>query len=84
MILASDNDRLLNAAFSSLNASDKYETVLAGLCAKVIDGGAATAKEGMADPVRLMEEMNSGGIRAGLRGIIGLIDVSAGRSTDLA
>mmetsp|Transcript_17050 Transcript_17050/g.30606 ORF Transcript_17050/g.30606 Transcript_17050/m.30606 type:complete len:509 (+) Transcript_17050:78-1604(+) len=77
MILASENDRLLNAAFSSLNAKDKYETVLTGLCAKIIDGGAATAKEGMVDPVRLMEEMNSGGIAVGPRGVIGLIDATA-------
>jgi len=76
MILASDSDRLLNAAFSSLNDRDKYETVLTGLCAKVIDGGADNAKEGLVDPMRLMEEMNSSGIMSGPRGIIGLIDVS--------
>ena len=76
MILASDSDRLLNAAFSSLNDRDKYETVLTGLCAKVIDGGADNAKEGLVDPMRLMEEMNASGIMSGPRGIIGLIDVS--------
>ena len=76
MILASDSDRLLNAAFSSLNDRDKYETVLTGLCAKVIDGGADNAKEGLVDPMRLMEEMNASGIMSGARGIIGLIDVS--------
>eukprot|EP00578_Thalassiosira_sp_NH16_P015107 CAMPEP_0181112800 /NCGR_PEP_ID=MMETSP1071-20121207/20004_1 /TAXON_ID=35127 /ORGANISM="Thalassiosira sp., Strain NH16" /LENGTH=488 /DNA_ID=CAMNT_0023196789 /DNA_START=127 /DNA_END=1594 /DNA_ORIENTATION=+ len=78
MILASDSDRLLNAAFSSLSDGDKYETVLAGLCAKVIDGGpGGNAKEGLVDPMRLMEEMNSGGISAGPRGVIGLIDATA-------
>ena len=76
MILASDSDRLLNAAFSSLNDRDKYETVLTGLCAKVIDGGADNAKEGLVDPMRLLEEMNASGIMSGARGIIGLIDVS--------
>ena len=58
------------------NDRDKYETVLTGLCAKVIDGGADNAKEGLVDPMRLMEEMNSSGIMSGARGIIGLIDVS--------
>ena len=77
MILASDNDRLLNAAFSSLDDRDKYETVLTGLCAKVIDGGAQNAKEGLIDPMRLMEEMNSSNIQCGARGIIGLIDATA-------
>eukprot|EP00579_Thalassiosira_antarctica_P001584 CAMPEP_0201870028 /NCGR_PEP_ID=MMETSP0902-20130614/3304_1 /ASSEMBLY_ACC=CAM_ASM_000551 /TAXON_ID=420261 /ORGANISM="Thalassiosira antarctica, Strain CCMP982" /LENGTH=426 /DNA_ID=CAMNT_0048395599 /DNA_START=232 /DNA_END=1512 /DNA_ORIENTATION=- len=77
MILASESDRLLNVAFSSLNPRDKYETVLTGLCAKIIDGGAANAKEGMVDPMRLMEEMNSGRIAAGPRGVIGLIDATA-------
>ena len=80
MILASESDRLLNVAFSSLNPRDKYETVLTGLCAKIIDGGAANAKEGMVDPMRLMEEMNSGRIAAGPRGVIGLIDVSVYRT----
>lgn len=77
MILASETDRLLNAAFSSLDDKDKYETVLTGLCAKVIDGGAANAKEGLVDPMRLMEEMNSSRITAGPRGVIGLVDATA-------
>lgn len=77
MILASDTDRLLNVAFSSLNDKDKYETVLTGLCAKVIDGGAQGAREGLIDPMRLMEEMNSSNIQCGPRGIIGLIDATA-------
>lgn len=79
MILANDadaTDRLLNSAFSSLGKKDKYDTVLTGLCAKVIDAGAANAREGMIDPIRLLEEMNSSRIQAGPRGIIGLIDVS--------
>lgn len=76
MVLASDGDRLLNVAFSSLDDRDKYETVLTGLCAKVIDGGAANAKNGLVDPIRLMEESNSNGITIGPRGIISLVDVS--------
>lgn len=75
MILASDKN-LLNMAFSSLDDKDKYETVLTGLCAKVIDGGSSTAKEGLVDPIRLIEEMNSSGIVAGQRSIISLVDVS--------
>ena len=81
MILASESDKLLNAAFSSLNDSDKYETVLSGLCAKVIDGGEDTASEGLVDPFRLMEEMNASRIVAGPRGVIGLVDVSLSTSS---
>jgi hypothetical protein len=77
MVLARDGDRLLNVAFSALDDRDKYETVLTGLCAKVIDGGASNAKDGLVDPIRLMEEMNGNGITTGPRGIISLIDVSA-------
>ena len=77
MILSNDNN-LLNAAFSSLNDKDKYETVLTGLCAKVVDGGSSSAKEGLVDPIRLLEEMNSSRIMAGPRGIISLVDVSFG------
>lgn len=74
--LARDGDRLLNVAFSALDDRDKYETVLTGLCAKVIDGGAANSKNGLVDPIRLMEESNSNGITIGPRGIISLVDVS--------
>ena len=77
MVLAGDKN-LLNMAFSSLNDKDKYETVLTGLCAKVIDGGSASAKEGLVDPIRLIEEMNGSRIVAGPRSIISLIDVSSG------
>ena len=78
LILASDVvNQQLNEAFSSLNDKDKYETVLTGLCAKIIDGGEKNAnKESLMDPLRLLEEMNSSGIIAGPRGVIGLIDVS--------
>lgn len=76
MVLARDGERLLNVAFSALDDRDKYETVLTGLCAKVIDGGAANSKNGLVDPIRLMEESNSNGITIGPRGIISLVDVS--------
>ena len=76
MILASDKN-LLNMAFSSLDDKDKYETVLTGLCAKVIDGDSSSAKEGLVDPIRLIEEMNSSRIVAGPRSIISLVDVSS-------
>ena len=78
MVLARDGERLLNVAFSALDDRDKYETVLTGLCAKVIDGGAANSKNGLVDPIRLMEESNSNGITIGPRGIISLVDVSNG------
>ena len=67
--------RLLDAAFSSLGRRDKYDAVLAGLCAKVVDGGAAAAREGLVDPLRLLEEMTACGVVAAPRGAIGLIDV---------
>ena len=78
LVLASDVvNQQLNEAFSSLSDKDKYETVLTGLCAKIIDGGEKNAnKESLMDPLRLLEEMNSSGIIAGPRGVIGLIDVS--------
>ena len=79
LILSSDSKAInqqLNEAFSSLNDKDKYETVLTGLCAKIIDGGEKNAnRESLNDPMRLLEEMNSSGITAGPRGVIGLIDV---------
>jgi len=77
MVLSRDGDRLLNVAFSALDDRDKYETVLTGLCAKVIDGGAANSKSGLVDPIRLMEESNSNGITIGPRGIISLVDATA-------
>jgi len=39
--------------------------------------GSLLVLEGMVDPVRLMEEMNSGRIAVGPRGVIGLIDATA-------
>jgi hypothetical protein len=75
-MIVAKNRNLLNMAFSSLDDKDKYDTVLTGLCAKVIDGGASSAEQGLIDPIRLLEEMNSSRIVAGPRGIISLVDVS--------
>ena len=75
MMLASESGRLLNAAFSSLDDKDKYETVLTGLCAKLIEDP-SNAREGLGDPMKLVDEMTSQGIAVGPRGMIGLIDVS--------
>ena len=76
LLRAEEGDqRLLDAAFSSLGRRDKYDAVLAGLCAKVVDGGAAAAREGLVDPLRLLEEMTACGVVAAPRGAIGLIDV---------
>lgn len=74
--MASESDRLLNAAFSSLDDKDKYETVLTGLCAKLIEDPSNT-KEGLGDPMKLVDEMTSQGISVGPRGMIGLIDATA-------
>jgi hypothetical protein len=68
---------LLDEAFSNLDDSDKYETVLAGLCAKIVDNGSESdARSNIVDPMRLLGEMNSLGISMGPRGVVGLIDVS--------
>ncbi|KAL3791140.1 hypothetical protein HJC23_000560 [Cyclotella cryptica] len=75
-MVVAKNRNLLNMAFSSLDDKDKYDTVLTGLCAKVIDGGASSAKQGLIDPIRLLEEMNSSRIVAGPRGIISLVDAT--------
>jgi len=72
-----NNNLLLDVAFSNLNDVDKYETVLAGLCAKIIDDGTENyAKSTISDIIQLVEEMNARGVSAGPRGIISLIDVS--------
>jgi hypothetical protein len=72
-----NNNLLLNVAFSNLNDVDKYETVLAGLCAKIIDTGTESyAKSTISDIIQLVQEMNVRGVSAGPRGIISLIDVS--------
>jgi hypothetical protein len=72
-----NNNLLLDVAFSNLNDVDKYETVLAGLCAKIIDTGTESyAKSSILDIIQLVQEMNVRGVSAGPRGIISLIDVS--------
>ena len=72
-----ETNLLLDVAFSNLNDVDKYETVLAGLCAKIIDTGTESyAKSSISDIIQLVQEMNVRGVSAGPRGIISLIDVS--------
>jgi hypothetical protein len=68
---------LLDEAFSNFDDTDKYETVLSGLCAKIVDDGSeANARLKIVNPMRLLGEMNSMGIPIGPRGVVGLIDVS--------
>lgn len=91
---AFDNDRasLLNSAFEALNEDEKYDAVLTGLCAKLIDGEMSSdpdqiameatltpsqlALEKLKDPIQLMEEMNQRRIKASGRSLMALIDVS--------
>ncbi|KAL3822927.1 hypothetical protein ACHAXA_011642 [Cyclostephanos tholiformis] len=69
---------LLDEAFSNLDDGERYETVLVGLCAKIVDDGSETnARIGIIDPMRLLGEMNSMGISLGPRGVMGLIDATA-------
>ncbi|KAL3800885.1 hypothetical protein ACHAW5_002036 [Stephanodiscus triporus] len=73
-----NNRPLLDEAFSGLDDADKYETVLSGLCAKIVDDGSENnAKSSIVDPMRLLGEMNALGISMGPRGTVGLIDATA-------
>ncbi len=92
---AFENDRasLLNSAFDALNEDEKYDAVLTGLCAKLIDGEMSSdpdqiameatltpsqlALEKLKDPIQLMEEMNQRRIKASGRSLMALIDVSS-------
>jgi hypothetical protein len=76
-LISSSRRLLLDEAFMNLDDADRYETVLVGLCAKIIDDGTENyAKSGLVDPLRLLGEMNDRGISMGPRGVVGLIDVS--------
>ena len=66
-------------AFTALDESDKYDAVLTGLCAKILDDTSKTTSdiiESLNDPINLVQEMNQRRIRAGARSLMSLIDVS--------
>jgi len=79
-IVPFNDNSLLTSAFSALDDRDKYDTVLTGLCAKVIDGSSSgdeeEARMGMKDPIQIMGEMNASRIVAGQRSIMALIDAT--------
>lgn len=78
LVMGDRRRSLLDDAFSSLTDIDKYETVLVGLCAKIIeDGSEKKAQMNLGDPLSLLGEMNDRGIRAGPRGIVSLVDATA-------
>jgi hypothetical protein len=66
-------------AFTALDESDKYDAVLTGLCAKVLDDSSKTASEvvqALEDPIQLLQEMNQRRVRAGARSLMSLIDAA--------
>ena len=91
VILQGDNMSLLQSAFSALSDDDKYDAVMTGLCAKILDGEIsapdedAVVKEAsyqspgyaiLADPIKLLQEMNNRRLKASERSMMALIDVS--------
>jgi len=82
MILSSDMaNSILTNAFASLNEEDKYDTVLTGLCAKILDGQIDTEEDEDVDPLDgpmdLLTEMNSRRVKASPRSLSAMIDVAA-------
>ena len=91
VILQGDNMSLLQSAFSALSDDDKYDAVMTGLCAKILDGEIAAPDEEtvveeasyqspgyavLADPIKLLQEMNNRRLKASERTMMALIDVS--------
>ena len=77
MILASDEaNSILTSAFASLKEEDKYDTVLTGLCAKILDGKVEDPKSKALDgPMNLINEMNTRGVAASPRSLSAMVDV---------
>jgi len=87
MILSSDMaNSILTNAFASLNEEDKYDTVLTGLCAKILDGQIDTEEDEDVDPLDgpmdLLTEMNSRRVKASPRSLSAMIDVRSSNVSD--
>jgi len=75
----------LKDAFASLNESDKYDAVLTGLCAKILDTGGGSSSNPndstsplgvLEQPLTLLSEMNQRKVEASARSLSALLDVS--------
>ena len=78
--LSSDTaNEILSSAFSSLKEEDKYDTVLTGICAKILneeDSDEDVENEDMlSGPLSLLGEMNTRRVKASPRSLSALIDV---------
>jgi len=83
-----NNNNINNAlkdAFASLNESDKYDAVLTGLCAKILDTGGGSSSNPndstsplgvLEQPLTLLSEMNQRKVEASARSLSALLDVS--------
>ena len=68
----------LSDAFDALSETDKYDAVLTGLCAKILDSKDKTNEENNVEgPLNLMQEMISRKVQASTRSVSALIDVAA-------
>mmetsp|Transcript_56128 Transcript_56128/g.65552 ORF Transcript_56128/g.65552 Transcript_56128/m.65552 type:complete len:500 (-) Transcript_56128:300-1799(-) len=80
----------LAEAFASLKDDDKYDAVLVGICAKILDTGSASGGDGealalestsvwgvMDKPFNLMIEMNDRKVRASGRSLSAFVDTAA-------
>lgn len=87
-LMRSVGDSELSNAFEALPEREKYDTVLVGLCTKIIDASSKkkektedevaneTEDEVLTGPVQLLEEMSMRNIRASTRSISVLIDAA--------
>lgn len=67
----------LSEAFDALSESDKYDAVLTGLCAKILDSKEnSNDKNSIDGPLNLMKEMISRKVQASTRSVCALIDVA--------
>lgn len=71
-------DNLLENAFESLTEEDKYDAVLTGLCAKILDSkSSTTTEEDISGVAALLQEMNSRGVALSERSAGAAMDVAA-------
>mmetsp|Transcript_469 Transcript_469/g.755 ORF Transcript_469/g.755 Transcript_469/m.755 type:complete len:355 (-) Transcript_469:417-1481(-) len=82
--LASDNELLLSS-FNNLREDEKYDTVLTGLCSKLLDdpnkadyiaSGAVSNFAKLEEPLKLLAEMNSRNVPVTYRACSALLDVA--------
>eukprot|EP00549_Striatella_unipunctata_P008448 CAMPEP_0118714294 /NCGR_PEP_ID=MMETSP0800-20121206/26103_1 /TAXON_ID=210618 ORGANISM="Striatella unipunctata, Strain CCMP2910" /NCGR_SAMPLE_ID=MMETSP0800 /ASSEMBLY_ACC=CAM_ASM_000638 /LENGTH=462 /DNA_ID=CAMNT_0006620063 /DNA_START=445 /DNA_END=1833 /DNA_ORIENTATION=- len=67
----------LAEVFEGLSEEDRYDAVLTGLCARILDNENEVNTTSIEDPIQLLDEMNGRNVMASPRGIMALIDVIA-------